>query len=387
MKKSAKWILLLALLVLLTACGQGGTGDVPSDAPSVSPSAQESEPPAATDDPEPAVSVDPVESDDPEPAVSDDPVETEEPTEEPEPFEPPEGSYTQEVELDVDVAFIEDEVVALSAAPAAVPANLTPEHSGTREKRSSKAVIDYSNVADGYVMACFTQDTNKKLKVQVKGPSTTYTYSVEPKEWATFPLSDGNGTYKVGVYQNVEGTKYSTVVSASFEVGLTDQFAPFERPNQYVNYAAAPNTVAKAAELVAGLSDPLAKVEKVYDYVVGNMSYDDKLAASVKSGYLPDLDAVLASKKGICFDYAAMMAGMLRSQGVPCKLVVGYAGKVYHAWINVWSEKDGWVDGAIYFDGKTWKRMDPTFASNGNRSESIMKYIGNGSNYAAKYFY
>ena len=25
-------------------------------------------------------------------------------------------------------------------------------------------------------------------------------------------------------------------------------------------------------------------------------------------------------KKGICFDYAALMTGMLRSQGIPCKL-------------------------------------------------------------------
>jgi hypothetical protein len=31
--------------------------------------------------------------------------------------------------------------------------------------------------------------------------------------------------------------------------------------------------------------------------------------------------------------------------------------------------------------------MDPTFASSGNQSESIMKYIGDGSNYTVKYLY
>ena len=107
----------------------------------------------------------------------------------------------------------------------------------------------------------------------------------------------------------------------------------------------------------------------------------------MKSGYLPELDKVLESKKGICFDYAALMAGILRSQNVPCKLVVGYAGKSYHAWISVYSEEYGWVNGAIYFDGENWQRMDPTFADSGNQSESIMKYIGDGSNYTAKYFY
>ena len=56
--------------------------------------------------------------------------------------------------------------------------------------------------------------------------------------------------------------------------------------------------------------------------------------------------------------------------------MVGYAGKAYHAWISVWTEESGWVDGVIHFDGVTWKRMDPTFASYENQSEAIMKYIG-----------
>ena len=96
---------------------------------------------------------------------------------------------------------------------------------------------------------------------------------------------------------------------------------------------------------------------------------------------------VLKTKKGICFDYAALMTGMLRSQGVPCKLVVGYAGTAYHAWISVWSEESGWVDGAVFFNGESWQRMDPTFASSGKSSKAILDYIGDGSNYNAKYFY
>jgi transglutaminase-like putative cysteine protease len=81
------------------------------------------------------------------------------------------------------------------------------------------------------------------------------------------------------------------------------------------------------------------------------------------------------------------MTAMLRSQGVPCKLVVGYVGNAYHAWISVWSEKDGWINAAIYFDGSNWQRMDPTFASSGKQSASIMKYIGDGSHYTEKYIY
>lgn len=134
----------------------------------------------------------------------------------------------------------------------------------------------------------------------------------------------------------------------------------------------------------------MEKVEKVYSFVVGNLTYDRELARNVKSGYLPDLDQVLAKGKGICFDYAALMTAMLRCQGIPCKLVTGYVGTenpAYHAWISVWSEETGWVDGAIYFDGSAWQRMDPTFASTGGSSEAMIEYIGDGNNYAVKYFY
>jgi len=288
----------------------------------------------------------------------------------------------------LDGASIDKEAVALSDAPvAAVPDVLKPVASGTKEKRGAKAVIDYSNTGDGYVMVQYTAQTDKRLKVQVKGPATTYTYNVMAGEWAVFPLSDGNGKYQVAVFENVTGNKYASVLSTSFEVTLVDEFAPFLRPNQYVDYAIAVDTLIKAQELIGEETDVLKKVEVVYDYVVGNLTYDKEKAATVKSGYLPVLDHVLAEKKGICFDYAALMSGMLRSQGVPCKLVVGYAGKTYHAWISVWSEQTGWVDGAIFFDGTSWQRMDPTFASSANKSSAIMKYIGDGKNYTAKYLY
>lgn len=294
-------------------------------------------------------------------------------------------------ELRVEEAVIEDELLALAGAPAAVPTQLKPVASGTKVSTNSKATVDYSNTQDGYVMVKFTASTTKRLKVKVFGPTTTYTYDMKQGEWTTFPLSDGNGKYQVKVYEQKEGTKYGVALNVSFEVKLTDEFAPFLRPNQYVNYENATNTIAKAQELAGAETDPLKKVEKVYSYVVNNFTYDKQRAADAQAGkltgYLPNLESVLAEKKGICFDYAALMTGMLRSQGVPCKLVVGYAGTVYHAWVSVWSDETGWIEGAIYFDGTAWHRMDPTFASSGKSSETIMKYIGDGKNYNSMYFY
>lgn len=286
---------------------------------------------------------------------------------------------------------IEDEAVALAGDPA-ISTMALPEASGKQVKQNSRATIDYSNIKDGYVMVKFTGTTKTRLKVLVNGPSTQYQYNLSVDKWTTFPLSDGNGDYTVAVMENTTDSKYAQVLAVKFKVTLADEFAPFLRPNQYVDYASAPKTVEKAKELAGDETDPLKLVEVVYDYVVKNFTYDKQLAATVQSGYLPVLDDVLAAKKGICFDYAGLMTGMLRSLGVPCKLITGYVpigdGKTgYHAWISVWSEEDGWVEGAIFFNGSAWQRMDPTFASTSNGSDSIMKYIGDGTNYSVKYIY
>ena len=288
----------------------------------------------------------------------------------------------------VELGDLLDEAVPLSGAPT-LGTVLTPTAPGVQTKKNSSAVIDYSNSKDGYVMVKWNEGGDVKLKVLIKGPSgTTYQYNLRTdKQYEAFPLSDGNGEYSVGVYKNTSGTQYATIITETISVALTDEFAPFIRPNQYVTYTAGSAAVTKASELCAGIADNLGKVEAVYTFVVNNTVYDKEKAQTVQSGYLPNVDETLATGKGICFDYAALMAAMLRSQGVPVKLVVGYTGSAYHAWISVYSETDGWVEGKIYFDGQTWKLMDPTFASSANSSDSIMEYIGNGANYSAKYLY
>ena len=262
------------------------------------------------------------------------------------------------------------------------------EASGTATEENDQSVIDYSNTKDGYVMVKFKEKTNKKVKAQVEGPAgETYTYTLRTGAYEVLPLTEGNGGYKVTVFLNTSGNSYATVNSVSFSATLSDDFAPYLRPNQYVNYNKSTKVVKKAASLTKKSKTDLAKVKKIYKYVIKKFKYDKKKAATVQTGYLPDLDAVYKKKKGICFDYAAVMTAMLRSQGVPTKLVVGYTGNAYHAWINVYSKKKGWISGAIYFNGKKWKLLDPTFASTSKSSKAIMKYIGNSKNYKAKYNY
>ncbi len=281
-----------------------------------------------------------------------------------------------------------DETPVPSNAKPILTKVLVPEAPGTTQYEGGNVTLDASNAAKGYVMVKYSGG-NSKIKIRIsKDGGTVYTYNINAREsYEVFPLTDGSGSYTVAVFENVSGTSYSQAFGQVIDVTLENSFLPFLYPNQYVNFSDSSAAVKKGAELAAKAADEKGIVTGIYDYVVKNISYDYKKASSVKSGYLPDVDSTLSTKKGICFDYAALMTAMLRAQNIPTKLVVGYTGKQYHAWISVYLEEVGWVDNAIYFDGKSWKLMDPTFASSGKSSDSIKQYISNEANYQAKYTY
>ncbi len=260
--------------------------------------------------------------------------------------------------------------------------------SGTAVQSSENVILDYSNTADGYVMIKYT-GANTKVKTQITGSSgVTYTYNQSlTGGYDVYSLSDGNGSYKICVFESISNNSYSTIFSFTIAVTLKDEFAPFLLSNKYVNYNASSKVVLKASKLCAGKKTTLGKITAIYKYVIGNFTYDYTLAKTVQSSYIPDLDADMDKKSGICFDYAAIMTAMLRCQGIPTKMVFGYTGSVYHAWISTYSAERGWATSSIYFNGKEWKLMDPTFASTAKSSAAIMKYIGSGENYTAKYLY
>ena len=280
----------------------------------------------------------------------------------------------------------ESETIPL--ADGAPESNPSAVASGISVNSNEKVVLDYSNTADGYVMVKYLGQ-NPKVKTLITGPSgVTYTYNQSlTGNYDVFVLSDGSGSYTIAVYENTSGTSYAKAFSCGISVSLKDEFAPFLRSNKYVNYTSSSKIVTLAADLCKNKTDTNDKIKAVYEYIINNISYDYKLAKTVTSGYIPDLDSVITKKTGICFDYAATMTAMLRSQGIPTKLIFGYTGSTYHAWISTYSKETGWMTASIYFDGKVWKLMDPTFASTGKSSSDIMKYISNEGNYVAKYLY
>ena len=269
------------------------------------------------------------------------------------------------------------------------PNVLVPEASGTAVYGNDLVSIDGSHLDAGYVMMQYN-GTNEKVKLQIQTPEeTTYTYLVSSRgTYDVYPLSGGNGAYTLTLLESADVTQdlYSIAFTQNLDVQIGDEFTPFLYPNVYSNFTSDSACVKKGSDLAADCHNDLEVITSIYDYVTDNISYDDDKAANVSYGYIPDPDETMANGTGICFDYASLMTAMLRSQQIPTRLDVGYAGELYHAWISCYVKEIGWVNDIIHFDGKNWSLMDPTYAAN-HSSSSVKKYIGDGSNYVVKYTY
>ncbi|MGN8853846.1 transglutaminase-like domain-containing protein [Collinsella sp. HCP28S3_H5] len=185
--------------------------------------------------------------------------------------------------------------------------------------------------------------------------------------------------------QNTSGDNYVELLSATASVALSDERAPFTVPNVYCNYTDTSACVKKARELTKGAQNQGDAVKDICQWVVDNVSYDNDKASKLKqaTGYVPNPDKTLTSKKGICFDYASLRAAMLRSVGIPTKIVTGYVSpdQIYHAWIMVYIDGT-WKSAQFSVDRNTWSRVDLTFAASGDN-----KNVGDGKEYTDRYVY
>ena len=288
------------------------------------------------------------------------------------------------------------ESIAQNAAPSAAapvqsegggfsaPEPLTATFDEAAAQTDNDVLWDTSHLAQGYVAVRTSQPGKIKFLLTYQGDTggapSQYSYLM-PADGspAIIPLQLGSGDYELAVCQNISGDKYAYLSRQTVTAALEDDFAPFLRPSIYIPYTPDSACVAKASELTAGAADTVDAVGRIYDYIVTNIDYDTPKAESIGTDYYPDPDETLATGKGICVDYAALAAAMLRSQGIPTKLITGYVAPndLYHAWNMIWLEETGWITVEFEVKPGVWNRVDTTFAAGGAGSQ----YIGDGSNY------
>ena len=226
-------------------------------------------------------------------------------------------------------------VLVVCAALIAVALGLNlPEATGKTVKKDGKMTVDCSNMSEGYLMVK-AKKTSKRLKLQIATSGAKLNYDLNSDgEYEVFPLQFGSGKYQVSLFENVSGKKYSKEGTVKLNVKMPDELSCFLYPNQYVSYDENTACVQEAQKICEGVTNQEEILDIVRKYVMKNFNYDYIKSVTVKPGLLPQIDECWKNKMGICQDLSALTCAMLRSQGVPARLVIGTVGSnTYHAWV------------------------------------------------------
>lgn len=296
------------------------------------------------------------------------------------------------------------------------------------------AEIDWSMASDGYITVIVNKLAGPNTTVDCSiwwykdKASHSNGYTLKEGIW-TIPLQGGSTEYAIQlgeVYScckhymtdaekaNYENDDRPTLLNAKFNAEIKNQDNKWSLSTPSVNYANAPLAREKALELTKNCKTDAEKITAVFNWVAKNIKYDyarakemDKAQAAAntnkeksvsclidekngthtktpdpkETGYKKqnqlDLDIIMTKKTGICNHKATLMAGMLRSIGVPCKVVTGTMTGEGHAWVAV-NPQTGKLDLAKLGAGKDyepklpgeddnehptgWIRLDPTNA-------------------------
>ena len=193
--------------------------------------------------------------------------------------------------------------------------------------------VDTHGVNDGFIFAAVDEPMENKLKLRISLPGNYgMTYDLNNDGvFELFTLVQGSGYYTVKLYSNTHAKKYTEIGQVNFYADLKDKDSPFYIPCQYVNYSKDSKIVQVASELAEGKTER-QYFEAVKDYIRTYFAYDFIKAITRTTGMRPDIDGAMQKCMGICQDLSAIVAAMLRSQGIKSKLVIGFADNHYHAW-------------------------------------------------------
>ena len=267
---------------------------------------------------------------------------------------------------------------------------------GDKHLACDYAEVDYSMADEGYVKVKLTGQPTKIVDCFVTwpgAPSHPVHFPLKLNQWAKIPLLNGNSDYLLTVKPESidEDGAFTSLFyedfNVSFSATLEDSESWMLMSHAHVDFENAPKAVAKADELTKNCKTDAEKITAIFEFVAKTIKYDDKLyndEQKMPSAQAPllrnyNLDDILTSQKGVCEHYAVLMAGMLRSQGIPCKVVVGgvYTGDTSkistgyedkpgwaaHAWVAVSPDTKG-LDmqrlGAGH-EPDGWIRLDPTW--------------------------
>ena len=186
---------------------------------------------------------------------------------------------------------------------------------------------------------------------------------------------DGGAWYRMGAIPT-EAIRYevSSAISTAFAPGRV-ALAPWER-DQYLQLPALDPRIPRLARQLMGEGDDLQRVRNLERRLRRDYSYSLKLPSVQPKDPLADF--LFTRKQGHCEYFASSMAVMLRSQGIPSRVVNGFAGSTYNPVSDLYviraSDAHSWVE--AFIDGPGWMTFDPTPSVPASNTPSLMTTIG-----------
>lgn len=233
--------------------------------------------------------------------------------------------------------------------------------------------------ASGIVTVSYPVKETVKTKLMIEKDEEKRTYDLNPAVKSDrFPLQLGNGEYKITILENVTDNKYKVIEKETFTLTMEDTNQVFLGSVQNVNWDESMEVIQVARKLTKDIELDLDKVRVIHQYIIERIEYDYAKAEFVAYNYLPDLQQVFEQGKGICYDYSSLLAAMLRSVGLPTKLVMGQSAFVeqYHAWNEVYLRETG-----------EWITVDPTVDTGWLRNQTPFTMIKDPDDYKTRYEY
>lgn len=185
------------------------------------------------------------------------------------------------------------------------------------------------------------------------------------------PFSEISTSYAGELFFERSETRRSRLLPMTYEVAYLAPAAGSASPHQWMSPALkrrhtqlpvllSPEVETLARELAReadseGTGRPINRILAVEDYLTENYTYSLERRASGSPD--PVASFLFEEKTGHCEYFASAAAVLLRAQGIPARVVTGFASGQYdaaagtwtvresdaHSWVEAWDEQEGWV--------------------------------------------
>ena len=173
----------------------------------------------------------------------------------------------------------------------------------------------------------------------------------------TVYVNDVGAKARTGVHYSTVGTEVNPT-PAQLQNATTGQDALGK------NYLAVPSSVdsllkTDAEQITAGATTPYQKAMALQSYFLTNFKYT--LTPKISGTGIAAIESFLQDKQGFCQQFAATMAAMARTLGIPAVVAVGYTpGQQQANGSFQVTTHDAHAWPMLYFDGIGWIQFEPT---------------------------